>query len=260
VTLKKRLGLLVTLMTVVFLVSGCTDVTTPITSESEGIWNEYFVYPLSWMITTIAESLDGLYGVSIIIVTLLVRFALLPLMIKQTKSTKAMQAINPELQKLREKYSSKDAATQQKLQQEQMLLFQKHGVNPVAGCLPLLIQMPILIGFYHAIMRTTEISQHSFLWFDLGDKDPFYILPIIVFVTQYLSLKISMVGPAADNAQMKIMLYVMPIIILIFSLNVPSALTLYWVIGNIFTVFQTMLIKGPEIKEAREKSSGGNKK
>ncbi|GGE83206.1 YidC family membrane integrase SpoIIIJ [Priestia taiwanensis] len=257
--MKKRLALLVTLMTVVFLVSGCTDVSTPITSESEGIWNEYFVYPLSWLITTIAESLGGLYGLSIVIVTLIVRFALLPLMIKQTKSTKAMQAINPEIQKLKEKYSSKDAATQQKLQQETMLLFQKNGVNPLAGCLPILVQMPIFIGFYHAIMRTTEISKHSFLWFDLGDKDPFYILPVIVVLTQYLSLKISMVGPAADNPQMKIMLYVMPILIFVFSLNVPSALTLYWVIGNVFTIFQTLLIKGPEIKEARGKSVGGKK-
>ncbi|MFP3480555.1 membrane protein insertase YidC, partial [Burkholderia sp. SIMBA_057] len=83
------------------------------------------------------------------------------------------------MQKLREKYSSKDQKTQQKLQQETMALFSKHGVNPLAGCFPILIQMPILIGFYHAIMRTQAISQHSFLWFDLGEKDPYYILPIV---------------------------------------------------------------------------------
>ena len=79
-------------------------------------------------------------------------------MIKQTKSTKAMQAIQPELKEIKAKYSSKDQKTQQKLQQETMELFQKHGVNPLAGCLPLFVQMPILIGIYHAIMRTSRIT------------------------------------------------------------------------------------------------------
>ena len=95
-------------------------------------------------------------------------------MIKQTKSTKAMQAIQPELKEIKAKYSSKDQKTQQKLQQETMELFQKHGVNPMAGCLPLFVQMPILIGIYHAIMRKPELQEHAnFLWFDLAAPDPY---------------------------------------------------------------------------------------
>ena len=90
-----------------------------------------------------------------------------------------MQALQPEMKELQAKYSSKDQATQQKLQQETMALFQKYNVNPLAGCLPIVVQMPILIGVYHAISRTKEIAGDSFLWFDLGSPDPYYILPII---------------------------------------------------------------------------------
>src|SRR5690606_17026494 len=123
------------------------------------------------------------------------RLAILPLMIKQTKNSKAMQAVQPEMQKLREKYSSKDAKTQQKLQEEMMKLFQTHNVNPLAGCFPLLIQMPILIGFYQAIMRTEGIAKAGdFLWFDLGQPDPYYILPIIAAATTFLQQKIMMAG------------------------------------------------------------------
>ena len=94
-----------------FFLSGCTEINEPITAESEGIWNSYFVYPLSWLIVKFAELIQSPawnYGVSIILVTILIRIILLPLMIKQMKSTKAMQEIQPQIQALKEKYSSKD--------------------------------------------------------------------------------------------------------------------------------------------------------
>ena len=247
---------------IVFLIavlSGCSEVNQPITSESSGIWNQYFVYPLSWLITEVAELLGSKYGLSIIIVTILVRLLILPLMIKQIKSTKAMQAIQPEMKELQAKYSSKDAETQQKLQQETMALFQKHGVNPLAGCLPIFIQMPILIAFYHAIMRTTEIANHSFLWFDLGDKDPYFILPLVAGLTTFIQQKISMVGQE-NNPSMQMMLYIMPIMIIVFAINFPAALSLYWVVGNIFSIAQTYFIKGPDLKQAKaDKSNAGGK-
>jgi len=170
-----------------------------------------------------------------------------------------MQAIQPELKELREKYSSKDQATQQKLQQETMQLFQKHGVNPLAGCFPLLIQMPILIGFYHAIMRTREIAEHNFLWFDLGESDPYYILPIVAGVTTFIQQKITMMG-MENNPQMAMMLWLMPIMIVIFAFQFPAALALYWVVGNIFMIVQTILIKGPDIRAAKSGNAGGAKK
>ncbi len=239
--------------------TGCTEINEEITKDSEGFWNQYIVYPLSWLITYVAEATGENYGLAIIVVTLIIRFAILPLMIKQTRSSKAMQALQPEMQALREKYSSKDQKTQQKLQQETMALFQKHGVNPLAGCFPLIIQMPILIGFYHAIMRTREIAEHNFLWFDLGDKDPYYLLPLIAGVTTFIQQKMMMAGNAQQNPQMAMMLWLMPIMIVVFAITFPAALSLYWVVGNLFMIAQTYFIKGPELKEATGKSGGAKK-
>ena len=261
--MKNRKFLWIVLLVVsLFLLSGCTEINEPITAESEGIWNSYFVYPLSWLIVKFAELIQSPawnYGVSIILVTILIRIILLPLMIKQMKSTKAMQEIQPQIQALKEKYSSKDQKTQQKLNQETMLLFQKNNINPMAGCLPILIQMPILIAFYHAIMRTSEISQHTFLWFDLGARDPYFILPVLAALGTFVQQKIVMRGQP-DNPQMKIMLYVMPIMILVFAVTLPSALSLYWVVGNIFSIVQSIFIH-PSVKpEVVPTSSGGGKK
>lgn len=256
-SLKRRISLILTLVGLLAVLAGCTEINEPITVESEGIWNEYFVYPLSWLITYVANLFGENYGISIIVVTIIIRLVLLPLMIKQTQNSKAMQAIQPEIQALREKYSSKDQKTQQKLQQETMALFQKHGVNPLAGCFPLLIQMPILIGFYQAIMRTYEIKEHTFLWFDLGDKDPYFILPLIAGITTFLQQKMMMSG-MENNPQMKMMLYIMPIMIVVFAVSFPAALSLYWVVGNIFMIIQTYFIKGPSKKEAS--TTGGKKK
>ncbi|SCA88560.1 Membrane protein insertase MisCA [Bacillus glycinifermentans] len=264
--LKRRILLLFSMVGVLVLLAGCTQINQPITAESEGFWNTYIVYPLSQLITYVAKMTNNNFGLAIIIVTILIRLLILPLMIKQMKSTKAMQAIQPEMQKLREKYSSKDQKTQQKLQQETMALMQKHGVNPLAGCFPIIIQMPILIGFYHAIMRTREIAEHSFLWFDLGERDPYFILPILAGVFTFIQQKLMMAGNAQQNPQMAMMLWLMPIMIVIFAINFPAALSLYWVVGNLFMIAQTFLIKGPDMRTAKQeaaaegKKSGGKKK
>lgn len=108
ILLKRRLLLIFSLIGVLVLLAGCTQINEPITSDSKGFWNSYIVYPLSQLITYMADLTGENYGVAIIIVTLLIRLLILPLMIKQLRSTKAMQALQPELKKLREKYSSKD--------------------------------------------------------------------------------------------------------------------------------------------------------
>src|SRR5690625_1814092 len=175
------------------------------------------------------------------------RLLLVPLNVKQMKSTQAMQNIQPEIKELQEKHSSKDAETQKKLQEEQMALFQENGVNPIAGCLPIFIQMPVLIAMYQAIMRTEAIKAGSFLWFELGTADPYFILPLLAGGATYLQQKMMM----ADNSnpQMKMMLYLMPIMITVFAMFFPAALALYWVVGNIFMVFQTILIRRPMMKK-----------
>ncbi|GAA0290870.1 YidC/Oxa1 family membrane protein insertase [Gracilibacillus halotolerans] len=262
--MKKKLLLIIGLIGVIVLLSGCTQIDQDITSESEGIWNSFFVYPLSWLLVKVAEFFNAEfgYGLAIVIVTLLIRFVLLPLNIKQIRSSKAMQQIQPELQKLREKYSSKDQQTQTKLQQETMALFQKTGANPIAGCLPIIVQMPILLAFYHAIMRTAELRNHDFLWFVLGEPDPIYLLPILTAGFTFLQQKIMMAGMSTQQAsnpmmpQMTMMLYIMPIMIGVFALFLPSALALYWVVGNIFMVLQTLLVRNPMMNN----EAGGTQK
>src|SRR5690625_2772328 len=240
----------------VVVISSCYQINEPINAESTGVWNQYFVYPMSWLITYFADLFNDNFGLSIVIVTIIIRLLLLPLNIKQLQSSKAMQDIQPELKALQEKYSSKDAKTQQKLQQETMALFQKHGVNPLAGCLPIIVQMPILIAMYHAIMRTKAIEGHTFLWFALDSPD--YILPIIAGAATFLQQKLMMAGSsAAQNPQMVAMLYMMPIMITVIAFFFPAALALYWVVGNIFMVAQTFFIRKPTMKEA---DTGGGKK
>lgn len=258
---KKRIFVFISLLFTAFLLAGCTSINEPITSESTGVWNELIVYPLSWLIIKIAGlfGTEWGYGLSIIIITILIRFALLPLMVKQMKSSKAMQAIQPELQELKKKYSSKDAVTQQKFQEEQLKLMQKYDINPMAGCLPILIQLPILLGFYHAIMRTEAIKGNSFLWFELSAPDPFFILPIIAGATTYFQQRVLMKGQEG-NPQLMMMQWLMPIMIVIFSFYLPSALPLYWIVGNIFSIVQSYFIKTPELANANPGRSGGKKK
>ncbi|TQR11510.1 membrane protein insertase YidC [Psychrobacillus soli] len=256
--MKKRLSLVLLLVVTTALLAGCTEFNEPIYSNSEGFWNEYIVWPLVSAITYFKDLL-GTYGLGIITVTILIRLVILPLMIKQTKSSKNMQEVQPELQKLKEKYSSKDAVTQQKYQQEMMALFKERGVNPAAGCLPVFIQMPILIGFYHAISRmnnTPEINLGDFLGFALAE--PSIILAVLAGIMQLIVLR---TGPAMDNPQMKIMMYIMPFMIIGFGIVLPAALTLYWVIGNIISIIQNLFIYKPwKKKETEPVKSGGSKK
>lgn len=255
---RKKLFLLISLIVFIAVLSGCTQIKEPIDASSTGIWNSYFVYPMSLVIIFFADLFSDSYGLAIVVVTLLVRTVLIPLNVKQIKSSKAMQDIQPKIKEIQKKYSSKDATTQKKLQEEQMALFQEHGVNPLAGCLPIFVQMPVLIAMYHAIMRTPEVKEGVFLWFELGFPDPFYILPLIAGSATYFQQKIMMAdSPTAQNPQMKLMLYVMPIMITIFAIFFPSALALYWVVGNIFMVVQTILIRKPMMKNA---NTGGETK
>ncbi|MFZ0371354.1 MAG: YidC family membrane integrase SpoIIIJ [Halobacillus sp.] len=247
--MRNKIIALLAMAGVLTFLSGCTQVNQDITEDSTGFWNEYIVFPLSKTLLFFADLTGGSFGLAIIVVTIIIRVLLLPLNVKQLKSSKAMQEIQPQLKELREKYSSKDAQTQQKLQQETMQLFQKNGVNPLAGCLPIIVQMPILIGFYHAIMRTSEIQTHSFLWLQLGESDPF--LAILTAATTFLQQKLMMAGgAAAQNPQMQMMIYIMPLMIGTFAFFFPSALALYWIVGNIVMILQTVFIRKPMMKDA----------
>lgn len=252
--MRSRFTLVLLFGLLMVFLSGCNvQNPPPIGPDATGIWDKFFVWPLSWLIKESSLVLAGSYGLGILVATIIIRLITLPLMIKQIKSSKAMQAIQPELQKIREKHKNDP----QKAQQETMVLFQKNNVNPLAGCLPLLVQMPILIAFYHAIIRTPEIKTHTFMWMSLGVPDPYYILPVLAAVTTYFQQK--MMGSAmTDNPQMKMMLVMMPLMILAIAVTLPSALSLYWVYGNLFTIVQTYFLYKDTNKQVSPK--GGTAK
>jgi YidC/Oxa1 family membrane protein insertase len=216
----------------------------PITPDSPGIWDHYFIYTFSSILTYVASFFHGNYGLSIILVTIVVRLCLLPFMLSQLKSQEKMKELSPEIQALKEKYKTKDVSSQRKLQEETMALYQKHKVNPLSmGCFPMLIQFPILIAFYYSIVRTHEISTHNFLWFNLGHSDPFFILPILVAVTSYFQSSLSMKEAVKANPQMSMMKYLSPIMMAFFSMGAPAAIPLYWIVGSLFMILQHFVLK-----------------
>jgi len=190
------------------------------------------------------------YGLSIILFTVFVKVLLLPLTIKQTKSTKAMQDIQPKLQEIQEKYKNKP----EKQQQEIMNLYKEAKVNPVAGCLPLLIQMPILFGLYNVLRNPVEWGVFAdqaalqnadmvFLWVKSLSK-PDYILAIISGVTTFV-MQMLMMPKDQQQGSMKTMTYVMSAMMLYWGFKFPAGLTLYWTAGNLFSIAQHYLVMNP---------------
>ncbi|MET3575874.1 membrane protein insertase YidC [Bhargavaea ullalensis] len=240
--MKKKLLLVLMVALLASFLAGCTEFKEPIYEDSEGFWNRFIVWPLVSIITAF-KNLLGTYGLGIIAVTIIIRLVLLPLMIKQTQSSKRMQEIQPEIKALQAKYKSKDAVTQQKYQQEFQQLMSERKVNPAAGCFPVIIQMPILIGFYHAISRmnaTPGIEVGNFLGVNLAE--PSIILAFLAAAMQFIVLR---TGPAMDNPQMKVMMYFMPVMIFFIGTILPAALTLYWIVGNIISFITNLFLYKP---------------
>jgi len=247
------------------LVSGCSTASGTIDGNTPGVFNHYVIYPLSAVLQYLADLFGGNYGFAIIGITLIIRLVLLPLMMRQYRSQNQMKqkmaVLQPELKKIQEKYKNKsDADSKQKLQQETMQLYQKHQVNPLAiGCLPMLIQLPVLTGLYSAIKLTPELADHSFLWFKLGSPD--IVLPIVAALVYFVQFKVSQTTqPNADAAQQKqlaFMGYLSPVLMGVFALSAPAAISLYWVTGGLFMIAQSYLAKkvyAPKVEAVLEGS------
>nr|WP_243143410.1 membrane protein insertase YidC [Clostridium estertheticum] len=217
-----------------------------------------FFYMVNGAIHTVIPNNDLSYGLAIIVFTIIVRMILLPLSVKQLRSTAKMGAIQPEMKKVQAKYKSDP----QKAQQEVMKLYKENGVNPMGGCLPMIVQMPILFSLY-AVFQHLNMHGAGFLWMqDLTKSDPIYILPILSTVTTYFSSKL-MQPPSTDGAQSKqtsTMNTVMAIFMGFMSLRFPGTLVLYWVINNVIQIIQTVVINKIELnKKDDEVLVTGNK-
>ena len=188
------------------------------------------------------------YGVAIILMSICVKLCLYPLNAKQIKSMKAMQEIQPQLKKIQKDYKNNPQLMQQKMGE----LYQESGVNPLAGCLPLLVQMPILMGVYYSLYGLEYSGDPTFLWLtSLSDSDPTYILPLLSALTTYLAQRQSMSVNGQENQQMKMMMYIMPIFIGYISINFPAGLVLYWVVMNICQMVQQWyMFRNEDKKEA----------
>jgi YidC/Oxa1 family membrane protein insertase len=243
-TKRSTLVIMALLSITTLLLSACSAQTT--NGKSTGFFQTYFVHPFALFIKYVADMFNGNYGIAIILVTIIIRLVLMPLMLRQYKNQmimkEKMDVLKPEMDAIQKKMKAeKDPKKKQELQAELMGLYQKHGVNPLnMGCLPLLIQMPILTGFYYAIRNNPEIGHHQFLWFSLGHSD--IVITIIAGLVYYFQFKVSQTNmPSAQQEQMKYMGLLSPLMIVMFSLKSPAALPLYWVVGGSFLIIQTML-------------------
>ncbi|WP_270455929.1 YidC/Oxa1 family membrane protein insertase [Allisonella histaminiformans] len=178
------------------------------------------------------------YGIAIIILTIVIKVLLLPFALKQIKSMKGMQEIQPKVAALQKKYKNDRA----KLSIEMQKLYREHNISPLAGCLPLLIQMPFLVSIFYALQGFQYDPAHaSFLWLSsLASKDPTYVLPILSAVSTW-ALSAQTAPKNAEGPQ-KMMTYFMPLFIGYISINFPSGLVIYWVVSNLFQLVQQTIV------------------
>ena len=212
------------------------------------IWDQYVDF-LKWGLESIGDKV-GSGGIAIIIFTIIVRTLILPITVRSIKSMKAMQDIQPKIKELQKKHKG----DRMKIQQETMALYQTYGVNPIAGCLPALLQIPIFFGVYRAIISLsnshTGVWDGSFLWLDsLSDADPWKILPIAAGVFQFVQT--FMARPAGQGkitdpqqAMMNTMMNILPITVVLFGWTFASGAVLYWATQSIYGIVQQWFITG----------------
>jgi len=232
---------------------------------------------LEYIVVFLYKNVIANYGIVIILLAIIVRIVLIPLTISQTKSMAKMQKLQPELKELQKKYKD----DKQKLQQETMEFYKKNNVNPLAGCLPLLLQMPVFFALFQALRSPSEIvtnilgnftidgvasgiktglagflpargftimgaanPNYNFLWMNLNERDPYYILVILMVATMFLTTKMT----TTDPKQSKIM-YIMPVVFGFISFQFPSGILVYWVTSNIWGIGQQWIVNKIVTKE-----------
>ena len=213
-------------------------------------WFDFVARPALWLLKFL-YNFTGNYGIAIILVTILQKVVFYPLTHKSMKSMQAMQAIQPKVQALQERYKN----NAQKKQEETMALYKKHGVNPMGGCLPMVVQIPIFIALYNALSNSVELWQAHFLWIrDLTQPDSLFkmtlwggeasnvgnLLGLLMGVSMWLQQKMS--PTAGDPRQAQMMLWMMPILFTFMFWSFPSGLVLYWFVNNLLQIGQQWLI------------------
>ncbi len=213
----------------------------PLPQAYGGLPMEWLAVPILWVMHRFYEFTHN-YGVAIILLTVITKVIFFPLTIKSMTSMKAMQALQPQINALRSKYKSDP----QRLQRETMELYRTHKVNPLGGCLPMVVQIPIFYALYVALSVSVEIQNAPFICFgrlfgvdlwicDLASHDPTYILPILMGISMFIQQKMTPV--MGDPRQAKMMLF-MPVVFTFMFLNLPAGLVLYWTLSNVLQIAQ----------------------
>jgi YidC/Oxa1 family membrane protein insertase len=234
--------------------------------------NEILSIPYNIILQTLLFLYNLLFqnmGLAIIALTVLLRALMVPLTLPATKAQKKMADLKPHLDALKEKHKDDKV----KMQEEQLKLYQEHGINPAASCLPYIVQIIVLIVLYQVLVKYLgpeakidgKLVNTSFFYLDLAKHDQFYIFPVVAGVTQFILSKMMTPTKALEvkkndsqeekkdkqdfaEAMQEVqgqMVYMMPIMTTIVSLNFPSGLALYWVVGNLFSIAQQYFITGP---------------
>ena len=234
-----------------------------------GLWESLFIKPLSYLIIKIGEIL-GNYGLSIIIVTLLIRLIIFPISKKSAMQSENMKIAQKDMEKLEKKYRNRDSQQDQMLKaQEMMSIYKKYDINPLSGCLFAFIQMPLFFAFLESLNRLPIVFEGKFLGFNLG-MSPFVklfggsfnfsnfldsfgngniiylLLPILVGLSTYFSFKLNSgmnAGSDEQMQQMKTMMNTMLVFIVFTSFTMPVSIILYWITGTLFTIIQTEMIR-----------------
>ena len=213
-------------------------------------WLWWIAQPLFWLMKFI-HGLIGNWGWSIVLMTLTVKMVLYPLTASSYRSMGKMRKFAPVISELREQYGD----DRQKMSQEMMKLYQKEKLNPLGGCLPMLVQMPVFIALYWVLMESVELRQSPFIFWiqDLSLKDPFFVLPLLMGASMFLQMRMQQ-QPTMDPMQQKIMQF-MPVMFTFMFLWFPAGLTLYWFTNNVITIVQQYIVnKNIERDEAKAKA------
>ena len=233
----------------------CSDMKVYENKSYNGLWVGLFVRPLAWCIIKLGKFV-GNYGISVMIIGLIIRLIIMPFTAKTAKQSEAMKKIQPEMERIEKKYANRtdQEATMQK-SQETLALYQKYKINPMSSCLVSFIQLPLFFAFLEAINRVPAIFENSFWKFQLGTtpligirQGNYYYIILIVLIVLFTALSFknsmsSMSGSSEQMKQSKYMLIFMTVFIGIASVQLPSAIALYWVVTNAFSVVQMLLLK-----------------
>jgi YidC/Oxa1 family membrane protein insertase len=198
-----------------------------------------------WLLVAMHEKAGIAYGLGLVIFGVLIRLVLWPLNQKAMRASMAMQAIQPVLKEIQEKYQSDP----QRLQQEMFKVYKENKVNPFSGCWPLLLPWPVMIALFFVFQNSIELRGQSFLWIpDLSRPDPIYVIPVLMAVSMYGVTKIGQLG-LPPNPQMKMMLYLMPAMMLVLFLNFASGLNLYYAVQNIASIPQQWMVAQERLRK-----------